>query len=94
MGFSVLVWGVIASPSDESMVKNHFTILELDRILKLKSVYSIRLYEILLKEYCYYGKKKISFVFSIKELKAMLGLEVNQYSEIITFKRKILDIDI
>jgi plasmid replication initiation protein len=73
-------------------LKSHFTILELDRILKLKSVYSIRLYEILLKEYCYYGKKKISFVFSIKELKAMLGLEVNQYSEIITFKRKILDI--
>jgi len=73
-------------------LKNHFTILELDRILKLKSVYSIRLYEILLKEYCYYGKKRISFIFSIIELKAMLGLEKKEYPLFNNFKVKVLDV--
>jgi plasmid replication initiation protein len=72
-------------------LKNHFTVLELNNILKLKSIYSIRLYELLYAKYCYYGKKRIRFVFSIKELKGMLGLKVNQYSAVINFKQKVLD---
>lgn len=73
-------------------LKSHFTVYGLDSILKLKSVYSIRLYEILLKEYHYYGKKRISFVFSIKELKAMLGIKENEYLLFSNFKIKILDV--
>jgi len=74
-------------------LKSHFTAYGIDNIIKkLRSTYSIRLYELLLKEYCYYGKKRISFIFSIKELKKMLGIEKKQYSQIISFKQKVLDI--
>jgi hypothetical protein len=73
-------------------LKSYFTVYGLDSILKLISVYSIRLYEILLKEYCYYGKKRISFIFSIKELKGMLGIEKEEYLIFNNFKQKVLDI--
>jgi len=73
-------------------LKNYFTAYGLDNILKLKSIYAIRLYEILLKEYCYYRKTRISFIFNLKELKELLGLDAKQYSQIISFKKDILDI--
>ena len=73
-------------------LKSHFTVFGLENVIKLKSIYSIRLYEILLKEYCYYGRQKLSFILGIKELKEMLGLGEKQYSEIITLKRYVLDV--
>jgi plasmid replication initiation protein len=71
-------------------LKSYFTAYGLDNIIRLKSVYSIRLYELLLKEYHYYSKKRINFVFSIKELKAMLGIEEDEYPFFANFKVKVL----
>jgi hypothetical protein len=34
----------------------------------------------------------LSFIFNLKELKELLGLDVKQYSQIISFKKDILDI--
>ncbi|MBF0230460.1 MAG: RepB family plasmid replication initiator protein, partial [Desulfamplus sp.] len=73
-------------------LKDNFTIINLDSVLKLRSIYAIRLYELLLKEYCYYGKKRFIFRFSIKDLKEILGIEDKQYSQIISFKMKVLNI--
>jgi plasmid replication initiation protein len=55
-------------------LKNYFTAYGLDNVIRLKSIYAIRLYELLLKEYRYYGQKRINFIFGIKELKEMLSI--------------------
>lgn len=73
-------------------LKNHFTTYGLDNVIRLKSTYAIRLYEILLKEYCYYSKKRINFIFSIKELKELLGIEKKEYPLFANFKVKVLNI--
>jgi len=73
-------------------LKSYFTAYGLDNLIRLKSVYSIRLYEILLKEYRYYGKKRFSFAFSVKELKTMLGIEESEYPFFNNFKVKVLEV--
>ena len=73
-------------------LKSYFTAYGIDNVIKLKSTYAIRLYEILLKEYCYYGKQRVSFIFSVKKLKEMLGIEKNEYPFFNNFKVKVLEV--
>ncbi len=66
-------------------LKEQFTQYYLKNISKLKSQYSIRLYE-LLKQHLNIGKKEES----LESLRIMLGLQ-NEYKEFRDIKRRILD---
>lgn len=66
-------------------IKDQFTQYHLANISKLKSQYSIRLYE-LLKQYVPIGHRKIMIV----ELKAMLGIEKTEYVLFGKFKQTVL----
>ncbi len=66
-------------------IKEQFTQYYLKNISKLKSQYSIRLYE-LLRQYVSVGQRKES----ISDLRAMLGIEEHEYQEFRDFKRWIL----
>lgn len=65
-------------------LKNQYTKYRLKNIIKLRSVYSIRLYE-LLKQYESTGKR----IIKIDDLKAMLNIE-KRYKLYGDFKRKVL----
>ena len=83
-------WYVDIECSDEvlpymfEMKKNYFT-YELWNALKLKSVNQLRMYE-LLKQYEKIGER----VILLTELKALLGIKNNQYSEYKIFKRDVI----
>ena len=65
-------------------LKNKFTMYDVRNILKLPSVYSIRIYE-LLKQYESIGKRKLK----IDELKDILGVE-NEYPKYANFKQRVI----
>jgi plasmid replication initiation protein len=71
--------------SELLQLKKQFTQYYLKNISKLKSQYSIRIYE-LLKEYASIGKREES----IESLRMMLGLQ-NEYKEYRDLKRRILE---
>lgn len=68
-------------------LKERFTRYELKNILSLKSVYSIRLYE-LLKQYEKIGKRE----FKLEKLKECLGLLKEEYPRIYDFERWVLKV--
>lgn len=73
---------------------NNFTTYELENILKLKSRYSIRIYE-LLKQFQNLKAKDNGCkerVFELNELRDILGMEENKYPKYANFKQKIIDI--
>lgn len=63
-----------------------FTQYAIEQVSKLKSVYAIRLYELLVSE----AFKKQDFVISIIDLKDMLGL-IEEYPKVFEFKRCVID---
>ena len=63
-----------------------FTIYDIRNVLNCRSVYSIRIYQ-LLKQYEKIGKRTIT----VDELRMMLGLE-KQYTRWMNFKTRILDV--
>ncbi len=67
-------------------LKNHFVKYKLSNILTLKSVYSIRIYE-LMKQNLW--KKTVTY--SLEELKDILGVEEIEYKRSVDFKRRVLD---
>ena len=66
-------------------LKGQFTNYYLKHIARLRSVYSIRIYE-LLKSYQRFGRKK----FTIQELKTIFQMPSNQYTRYSHFKGRIL----
>lgn len=66
-------------------LKEKFTTYKLENVMRLKSIYSIRIYE-LLKQYQGIGKRTIA----IDSLRKMLGIELNEYSLYGDFKRKVI----
>jgi len=66
-------------------LKEFFTRYQLRNVIRLKSSYSIKLYE-LLKQYEHVGKRK----FSLEELRYKLGLHPDEYPLYANFKQKIL----
>jgi len=66
-------------------LKDQFTQYYLKNVSKLKSQYSIRLYE-LLKQYVSVGQRKIN----IEDLRAMLGIEENEYAIFRNFKEWVI----
>ncbi len=67
-------------------LKNRFTGYSLDKVIQLKSSYSIRIYE-LIKQY-----EKVGYrTFSITELKKILALEEGEYSQYAHFRQRVLE---
>jgi plasmid replication initiation protein len=66
-------------------LKSHFTAYELGNIVTLKHIYSIRMYE-LLKQYEKIGRRK----FSVENLRELLMLENDEYSQFSDFRKRVL----
>ncbi len=66
-------------------LKDRFTTYKLENVIRLKSVYSIRIYE-LLKQYQNIGKRTIT----IDGLRSMLRIEPKEYRLYGDFKRKVI----
>jgi len=67
-------------------LKDQFTKYYLKNISKLKSQYSIRLYE-LLRQYIYAGKRELK----IEEIKEMLLIEKDEYKLFADFKKRVIE---
>jgi plasmid replication initiation protein len=67
-------------------LKNHFTKIDLVDTLKLKSIYSIRVFEILL-QYASLGNRKLS----LEEFRDYCGVKKNEYLLYADLKRKIIE---
>lgn len=70
-------------------IKSEFTRYPLRYVMGMKSVYSIRLYE-LLKQYEKTNQKER--VIAIHELREMVGVEPTKYKRYNDFKRKVLEV--
>jgi plasmid replication initiation protein len=66
-------------------LKAHFTKYELGNIARLRKSYAIRIYE-LCKQYERIGRRR----FEVEELRAILGIEKDEYKSIRDFKRRAL----
>lgn len=69
-------------------VKEFFTQYLLSQTAQLKSVYSSRLYELLIQ----WQSTGSPPVFDLKEFRAQLGLGVNEYKLMSDFKKRVLDL--
>jgi len=69
-------------------VKEFFTQYLLSQTSQLKSVYSTRLYELLI-QWKNTGKTPI---FKIQDFRAQLGLDINEYKLMSDFKKRVLDL--
>jgi plasmid replication initiation protein len=65
-------------------LKNFFTKIELEMVVRFRSKYSIRIYE-LLKQYEKIGKRE----FEVDQLKNILGLD-SKYQKYCNFKKKVI----
>jgi plasmid replication initiation protein len=76
-------------------LQDHFTRLEVDKVLHFKSVYSVRLYELLKKEAQivekYQNKKHFEKEFSYIELREAFGIEKKEYKLFANFKKKTIE---
>jgi len=66
-------------------LKERFTTYRLENVMKLRSIYSIRIYE-LLKQYQNIGKR----VITIESLRKMLGIDPKEYKTYNNLKRKVI----
>jgi plasmid replication initiation protein len=66
-------------------LKSHFTKLNLENVMQLRSGYSLRLYE-LLKQYESIGKRQ----FQLMEFRELLGIPKNEYPLYANFKQRVL----
>lgn len=72
-----------------TMLVKHFTSYELQQVASLKSVHSIRLYELLI-QYRTVGKIEIS----LDDLRLKLGINESEYPRMDNFKNRVLDVGI
>lgn len=68
--------------------ETYFTSYHLRQTAKFKSIYAVRLYE-LLKQWKSIGATP---VFNIQKFREQLGIGINEYSRIEAFKRRVLDV--
>ena len=66
--------------------KGNFTIYDIRNVINCKSVHSIRIYQ-LLKQYEKIGSRTVT----LKDLKFILGLDLDQYTRWANFKARILE---
>jgi plasmid replication initiation protein len=68
-------------------IKDQFTVIRMSDLMKFKSIYSIRIYE-LLKQYGSLGCRK----FDVEELRLSCGIPENRLNFIADFRKKVLEI--
>ena len=68
-------------------LERHFTSYQLEQVKDLTSIYSIRLYELLIS-----WKKTKKVELSLADLRLKLGIEPNEYKAMNNFKAKVLDL--
>ena len=72
---------------DAKEAKTLFTKFALEQVASMKSVYSVRLYELLTQ---WRKAKKASFALDV--FRGQLGIEENEYKAMSDFKRRVLDL--
>lgn len=72
-----------------TMLEKHFTSYELQQVASLKSVHSIRMYELLI-QYRTVGKVEIN----LSDLRLKLGINESEYPRMDNFKARVLDVGI
>ena len=71
-------------------LKGRFTKLKLQEVVKLKSVYSIRMYQILID---FHGRKQSSFIYTLEDFRQIiLGRDSKKYPSFKYFRMKVLNI--
>jgi plasmid replication initiation protein len=68
-------------------IKDQFTVIRMSDLMKFKSIYSIRIYE-LLKQYESLGCRK----FQLEELRLSCGIPENRLNLVADFRKKVLEI--
>ncbi len=72
-------------------LKSHFTRYQLNTVVKFKSQYSIRLYE-LLKEFEYLGHGGSFYrIVEVEELKGFFGVKEGEYGKMHDLKKRLID---
>lgn len=66
---------------------NFFTSYLLEQTTKLKSVYSVRLYELLIQ----WKKAKRTPIFELEKFRGQMGVGVNEYPQMNDFKKRVLE---
>ena len=69
-----------------SKLKDNFTQYKIEHISKMTSVYSVRMYELLI-QWGSVGQRKVS----LEDLRLYFGLHANEYGRMDIFKQKVLD---
>jgi len=70
-----------------TQLEKHFTSYQLEQVKDLTSIYAIRLYELII-QWRATGKTQ---QIPIDELRHKLGIESDQYKQMVNFKKKVLD---
>ena len=70
-----------------TQLEKHFTSYQLEQVKDLSSIYAIRLYELMM-QWRATGKTQ---QIAIDELRHKLGIEPDQYKQMVNFKTKVLD---
>lgn len=78
----------VAVVNEITRLSSHFTQYALERIAMLNSIYSVRLYELLIKWLS--AKKTDTFDYEI--FRGQLGIGVNEYKHMGDFKKRVLDL--
>ena len=78
----------VAVVQEITRLSSHFTQYDLEFIATLNSIYSVRLYELIIK---WLSAKKTD-VFDYEILRGQLGIDVNEYQRMTDFKKRVLDL--
>ena len=84
---------LIFSPAVVPLVtelEKHFTSYELEQVSGLSSAYAVRLYEILI---AWRSTGKVPMI-KLEEFRNRLGVGINEYSKMVNFKTRVLDLAI
>ena len=84
---------LIFSPAVVPLVtelEKHFTSYELEQVSGLSSAYAVRLYEILI---AWRSTGKVPMI-ELEEFRNRLGVGINEYSKMVNFKTRVLDLAI
>ena len=80
----------VAVVKEITRLSSHFTQYDLEFIATLNSIYSVRLYELIIK---WLSAKKTD-VFDYEILRGQLGIGVNEYQRMTDFKKRVLDLGV
>lgn len=78
----------VAVVNEITRLSSHFTQYDLEFIATLNSIYSVRLYELIVK----WLSARQTDVFDYEILRGQLGIGVNEYKRMTDFKKRVLDL--